>query len=99
MGRGRDVNEGRPEDPGEARTTGYDPDAVEVHRREDSDYDGGRQRVDGLGPDIHASGPGVADGVAEGTAGHRITREDLRRAARDGVVDREEELKGDGAYG
>jgi len=33
MGRGRDVNEGSPMDPGEARTAGYDPDAVEVHRK------------------------------------------------------------------
>ena len=30
--------------------------------------------------------------------GH-LTRDDMRRAARDGVVDREEELKGDGLYG
>ena len=29
----------------------------------------------------------------------RITRDEMRRAARDGVVDREEELKGDGLYG
>ncbi len=34
-------------------------------------------------------------GMGEG----RITREEMRRAARDGVVDREEELKGDGLYG
>jgi len=99
MGRGRDVNEGSPMDPGEARTAGYDPDAVEVHRKGGSVYDEGRQTVDGLGPDIHASGPGVADSVAEGTVGHRISREEMRRAARDGVVDREEELKSDGAYG
>src|ERR687889_1851140 len=99
MGRGRTDDEGRPVDPGDARTAGYDPDAVEVHRRGDSGYDEGRQRVGGLGPDIPASGPGIADGVAAGTAGQRITREEMRRAARDGVVDREEELKSDGAYG
>jgi MIP family channel proteins len=99
MGRGRTEDEGRPVDPEEARPAGYDPDAVEVHRRGDSGYDEGRQRVGGLGPDIPASGPGVADGVAAGTAGQRITREDIRRAVRDGVVDREEELKSDGAYG
>jgi MIP family channel proteins len=97
MGRGRDVDGGRPVEPGEARPAGYDER---------------RQRAERLGPDIPASGstgveerrlgtagPGVADGLAESTAGHRITREDIRRAARDGVVDREEELKGDGAYG
>jgi MIP family channel proteins len=98
---GRDRDEGRPVDPGEARTAGYDE---------------GRQRADGLGPDIPASGPtgteerrmgtvgprvdgGVTEGYAEGGTGQHITREDIRRAARDGVVDREEELKTDGAYG
>src|SRR5919107_4962998 len=118
---GRDRDEGRPVDPEEARTAGYDPDAVEVHRRGDSGYDEGRQRAGGLGPDIPAPGPagadeerrmgtarpgvaggipgGVAGGVAEGRTGQHITREDMRRAARDGVVDREEELKTDGAYG
>src|ERR671916_2989874 len=96
---GRDRDEGSPVDPGDARTAGYDPDAVEVHRRGDSGYEEGRQRVGGLGPDIPASGPGMAAGVAAGTAGQRITREEMRRAARDGVVDREEELKSDGAYG
>jgi MIP family channel proteins len=99
MGRGRDIDEGGPVEPGEARSHGDNPDAVEVHRRGDSGYDEGRQRVGGLGPDIPASGPGIADGVAAGTAGQRITREEMRRAARDGVVDREEELKSDGAYG
>ena len=99
MDRGRTDDEGRPVDPEEARPAGYDPDAVEVHRRGDSGYDEGRQRVGGLGPDIPASGPGIADGVAQDVAGQRITREDMRRAARDGVVDREKELEGDGAYG
>jgi MIP family channel proteins len=106
---GRDRDEGSPVDPGEARTAGYDPDAVEVHRRGDSGYDEGRQRADGLGPDIPACGPtSAADrrmgtvgggGVADGRTGQHITREEMRRAARDGVVDREEELKTDGAYG
>ena len=118
---GKDRDEGRPVDPGEARAAGYDPDVVEVHRRDDSGYHEGRQRVGDLGPDIPASGPtgaeerrmgtvgprvagggvdeGVAGGVAEGRTGQHITREDIRRAARDGVVDREEELKSDGAYG
>jgi MIP family channel proteins len=118
MGRNRD--EGRSVNPEEARTAGYDPDAVEVHRRGDSAYDEGRQRAGGLGPDIPAAGPtdgeerrigsarpgvaggipaGVTEGYSEGRTGQHITREDIRRAARDGVVDREEELKTDGAYG
>jgi MIP family channel proteins len=113
---GKDRDEGRPVDAGEARTAGYDPDAVEVHRRGDSGHDEGRQRAGGLGPDIPASGPtgaeerrmgtarpgvagGLSEGYAEGRTGQHITREDIRRAARDGVVDREEELKTDGAYG
>src|ERR671912_604248 len=96
---GKDRDKGRPVDPEEARPAGYDPDAVEVHRRGDSGYDEGRQRVGGLGPDIPASGPGIADGVAQDVAGQRITREDMRRAARDGVVEGKEELKSDGAYG
>src|ERR687897_10516 len=109
---GKDRDKGRPVDPEEARTAGYDPDAVEVHRRGDSGYGEGRQRAGDLGPDTPASGPagaeerrmgtarpGVAGGVTEGGTGQHITREDMRRAARDGVVDREEELKTDGAYG
>ena len=61
----------------------------------DPGYDEERPRAQDLGSDISAAGPSVA----EGTSGQRITREDFRRAARDGVVDREEELKGDGAFG
>ena len=54
---------------------------------------------------VRHSGPGGArrgtadPGIGEGVAGQRITRDEMRRAARDGVVDREEELKSDGAYG
>jgi MIP family channel proteins len=113
---GRDRDAGGPVNPEEDRTAGYDRDAVEVHRGGDSDYDEGRRRAGGLGPDIPASGPvgaeehwmgtarpgvagGIPGGVAEGGTGQHITREDIRRAARDGVVDREEELKTDGAYG
>lgn len=97
MGRSRDIDGGRPVEPREARPAGYDER---------------RQRAVELGPDIPASGPsgagehrmdtagpGVVDPLAQSTAGHLITREDIRRAARDGVVDREEELKSDGAYG
>src|SRR5918999_1907839 len=58
MGRGRDGDVGRPVDPRTARAYGNDPDAVEVHRAGGSGtgYGGERQRVEGLGPDIHASG-------------------------------------------
>jgi Major intrinsic protein len=104
MGRGRTGDGDRPVKPGRAHASGSDPDAVEVHRPGD-DHDE-RHRARGLGPDIPASGPTGAEerrmgyaGVAEGGTGQRITREDMRRAARDGVVDREEEPKGDGAYG
>ncbi|HEV2093706.1 MAG TPA: hypothetical protein VGR18_11125 [Rubrobacter sp.] len=55
MGRGRDADEGRPVEPGRARTHGNDPDAVEVHRAGGSGE--GRPRAGGLGPDIPASGP------------------------------------------
>ena len=44
-------------------------------------------------------GPDIAEGAGQGTAGQRISRDEIRRAARDGIVDREEELKGDGLYG
>src|ERR687894_1334314 len=58
MGRGRDGDVGRPVDPRTARAYGNDPDAVEVHRAGGSGtgYGGERQRVEGLGPDIPASG-------------------------------------------
>jgi hypothetical protein len=98
MGRGRAVDEGRPVESDKARASGSGPDAVEVHRA-GGDHDDERPRARGLGPEIPAAGPGVAESYAAGTSGQRITREEMRRAARDGVVDREEELKGDGAYG
>jgi MIP family channel proteins len=98
MGRGRIEDEGRPVEPRRARSHGDDPDAVGVQRVRDG-HDEERRRAQGLGPDIPASGPGVVEGYAAGTSWQRITREDIRRAARDGVVDREDELKGDGLYG
>jgi hypothetical protein len=63
MGRGRDTDGGRPVDPDAARAHGNDPDAVEVHRSGEAGgsatgYGGERRpRVEGLGPDIPASGP------------------------------------------
>ncbi len=54
MGRGRDMDGGRPVDPGMAQSHGNDPDAVEVHRSGGSGE--GRPRAGGLGPDIPASG-------------------------------------------
>ncbi len=64
MGRGRDTNGGRPVEPGEARRSGSDPDAVEVHRAGSSGGASGAYEVHrpgehpaGLGPDIPASGP------------------------------------------
>ena len=55
MGRGRDMDGGQPVDPGQARSYGNDPDAVEVHRSGGPGE--GRSRAGGLGPDIPASGP------------------------------------------
>jgi hypothetical protein len=71
MGRGRDTGEGRPVDPGAARAHGNDPDAVEVHRSGEvggsgTGYGGERRpRVEGLGPDIPASGPTAGRGREE----------------------------------
>ncbi len=48
-----------------------------------------------------AEGPPLAtrrDGT-DGVAGHGISRDDMRRAAKEGLIEREEELKGDGLYG
>ena len=87
MGRGRDVDGGRPVDPGMAQSRGNDPEAVEVHRSGGSGE--GRPRSGGLGPDIPASGPTggrtheeevlVSRGSAEGgsaTGARRYGRDD-----------------------
>ena len=98
MGRGRtgdDHNEER------LRAPGLGPDVPASGSTGDEE-----RRVEGdPAPEVRRRGPGesrgsTADpGIAGGVAGQRITRDDMRRAARDGVVDREEELKGDGLYG
>ncbi|CAA9456666.1 MAG: Aquaporin Z [uncultured Rubrobacteraceae bacterium] len=56
-------------------------------------------------------GRGLADGPTSGvrragsvtsrqdTGGGRLTRDEMRRAAKEGLIEREEELKGDGLYG
>ena len=54
----------------------------------------------GTSPDVRlrepeASGRGI-DGVA---AGGRVNRDEMRRAAKEALIEREEELKGDGLYG
>ena len=65
----------------------------------------GRRVEDDPAPGLSYSAPAGArrtaaeGGIAEGVAGRGISRDEMRRAARDGVVDREEELKSDGAYG
>ena len=57
--RNEGFDRGEPVEPGEARASGNDPDAVEVHRRGESGYTGGRSqgrsRSESLGPDIHTS--------------------------------------------
>jgi len=71
MDRGRDTDGGRPVDPDAARAHGNDPDAVEVHRSGEAGgsptgYGGERRpRVEGLGPDIPASGPTEGRGREE----------------------------------
>ncbi len=95
------------EDHNDERARGLGPDIPasgpagdEERRMQDDPTPSVRRRGPGEGR-RGAADPGVAGGYAEGTAGQRqrITREEMRRAARDGVVDREEELKGDGLYG
>lgn len=79
MGRGRDMDGGRPVEPGDARAHGNDPDAVEVHRSggTSGDASGGYEvhrpgeHPAGLGPDIPASGP------TRGTTGGRERYEDV----------------------
>ncbi|MBA3426698.1 MAG: hypothetical protein H0U04_19660, partial [Rubrobacter sp.] len=66
------------------RTTGRTTDGVE--RGLEVDPTAGVQRRGSQGP---------LQGVAEG----RVTRDDMRRAAKEAIIEREEELKGDGAYG
>ncbi len=70
------------------------PTGDEERRMQDDPTSSVRRRGPGEGR------RGTADpGIAGGVAGQHITRDEMRRAARDGVVDREEELKSDGAYG
>ena len=83
MGRGRAGDEGRPVEPGKARASGSDPDAVEVHRA-GGDHDDERPRARGLGPDIPASGPGVAERRRHSRAAHHQGRDAPRRQRRGG---------------
>ena len=71
MGRRRDegYGEGRPVEPGEARASGSDPDAVEYHRS--GGYADDRSRAQGLGPDIPASGPTESRGRYEDSGASR----------------------------
>src|SRR5918998_596264 len=56
------MDRGRVEDEDRLVEPGSDRDAVEVHRA-------GGERARGLGPDIPASGPGIAEGLGQGTYG------------------------------
>ena len=91
MGRGRD--DGRPVEPGQARATGNDPDAVEVHRSGSSGYGDGHSRVQGLGPDIPADGGGGRYGETE----VRTSRSDsgVHRAGYDGRGGRDDSGSGE----
>src|SRR5215203_3744197 len=106
---GKDRDEGRPVDPGEAGTAGYDPDAVEVHRRGDSGHDEGRQRAGGLGPDIPASGPAGAEERRMGTVDPGVARGGVAGSVAEGYAEgrtgqhiTREDIRraaSDGAYG
>ncbi|WP_207957015.1 MIP/aquaporin family protein [Rubrobacter tropicus] len=52
-------------------------------------------------PDVRRRAPGEArtGSGAAGAGGDRTTREEMRRAAKEALIEREEELKGDGLYG
>ena len=88
-------------DEGRARARGLGPDVPASGPTGEE----GRRVEDDPAPGLSYSAPAGArrtaaeGGIAEGVAGRGISRDEMRRAARDGVVDREEELKSDGAYG
>lgn len=58
---------------------------------------GEEQRAEGdATPDVHRRGDA---GFRSGAAERYLTRDDMRRAAKEALIEREEELKGDGLYG
>ena len=83
---GRD--QGRPIEPGEARAYGNDPDAVEVHRKDDGVYGDGKVRA------------GVTTAEATGRLSEESRVQDLaRRGARQALDEKEQESGGGGLYG
>ncbi len=66
------------------RTTGRTTDGVERGLADDSPLD------------VRRRGP---EESRRGLHDENITRDDMRRAAKEAIIEREEELKGDGAYG
>ena len=80
---------------GEGRPTGRPPETEARGLGDDSPLDSRRR-----GPG--EPGQGVASGVPDGDSGQRITGDDMRRAAKGALIEREEELtddEGDGLYG
>jgi hypothetical protein len=56
-------------------------------------------REEGLLRETEAGGTVAGELRAEGATGHGIDRDDVRRAAKEALVEREQELKGDGRRG
>ena len=80
---------------GEGRPSGG-PSETEVRGLEDD------PPLDGRRHEPEEPGQGVAGGVPNGDTGQRITRDDMRHAAKEALIEREEELtddEGDGLYG
>ncbi len=67
----------------------------QLRREAETNRTAGRP-VDGPSTDARRGG---TEGGTEGAAGQRITRDDMRRASKEALIEREEELKGDGLYG
>ena len=55
--------------------------------------------VDGEGRGLTNDPSSGARRVGTGGGGQHLSRDDMRRAAKEGLIEREEELKGDGLYG
>ncbi|MDP9480696.1 MAG: aquaporin, partial [Actinomycetota bacterium] len=89
---GRDRDQGRPVEPGEARAHGNDPDAVEVRRKGGDGYTGGQRR--------EGDGASVAFADAADRRAENDHIQDLaRRGARQALDEKEQEPSSGGLYG
>jgi hypothetical protein len=75
----------------------------EENRREELRRAASARLADGERGERYDSDPGVrrrgTEESRQGTSNGRITRDEMRRAAKEAIIEREEELKGDGLYG